>query len=285
MNTPIFVIGSQRSGTTLLCRMLSAHPDIFIKNELPMINSILVSEKTRETILEELESAIGKHYGAPLNEFLKKHGKSKWGVKDPLFTYFLNCLAKHFSDSKFIVIIRDGRAVTNSNMKAWWGVATNAYSGANLWKKEVALQAEFAKLMGEKCITLKYESLLENTEGELKRICLFLEVPFAEKMMYYFESDGFINRNKMNENVFRAVDSSLGDKWRIELTSYQIGVIENIAGEILEKYGYELAGKKVEISTIKKRYFDLHQKIIGELQLQWQLKVKGLMKSWKMPRT
>jgi len=36
MKAPIFIMGTQRAGTTLLTRIMSAHPQMFVQNELDL---------------------------------------------------------------------------------------------------------------------------------------------------------------------------------------------------------------------------------------------------------
>jgi len=61
-------------------------------------------------------------------------------------------------------------------------------------------------------------------------------------------------------------------KWQTELTSYQISVFEAVAGETLLQNQYDLVGEKIAISEVMKTWFSLQQKMLGNVQLYYQLK-------------
>src|SRR5262245_1875577 len=123
MESPIFIVGTQRSGTTLLCRMLTAHPSIFIKNEISDALETFSETSSKEKVLARINADLERTYGSQLEGFLQSAHKTRWGLKEPLLTYRLDSLARNFPDAKLIVIIRDGRAVANSYIKSQWGVA------------------------------------------------------------------------------------------------------------------------------------------------------------------
>jgi len=62
MHSPLFLIGTQRSGTTLLCRMLSAHKDIYIKNEVHM-RTVFAAGASRFDIEKSISDSIKLQYG------------------------------------------------------------------------------------------------------------------------------------------------------------------------------------------------------------------------------
>jgi hypothetical protein len=261
MKPPIFIVGTQRSGTTLLCRMLTAHPNIFIKNELPDIHSIFSTEKSREQIVAEIDAVMQKTYNLGLENFLRKTGKKRWGVKDPGLIYCINCLDRHFPDAKIIIIIRDGRAVANSYITNRWGIAANIYYGAKTWKREVENQLEFAREREKKCFIVKYENIIKNTDFELRRLCRFLEESYAESMHYYY-----------------SIDENIASDWKKRLTKFQINIFEAVAGDMLQKTQYELIGENIKIPKILKLWFYFHQKIVGEIQMQYRLKSSVIQK-------
>jgi hypothetical protein len=61
-------------------------------------------------------------------------------------------------------------------------------------------------------------------------------------------------------------------KWQTELTPYQISVFEAVAGETLLQNQYDLVGEKIAISAVMKMWFSLQQKMLGNVQLHYQLK-------------
>jgi hypothetical protein len=281
MKSPIFIVGTQRSGTTLLCKMLTAHPNIFIKNELPEVASIFSAEKPREQIIAEIDAVMQKTYNLELESLLRKTGKKRWGVKDPGLTYCINCLDRHFPDAKIIIIVRDGRAVAHSYLKNRWGVGTNIYYGAKIWKKEVENQLEFARERENNCFIVKYEDLVKNTDCELKRICTFLDESYSERMVNYYSAENFIKKNNLNKNVFNAIDENIAFEWKKRLTPFQINIFETVAGDALQRNQYDLMGKKIRIPAMLKLWFYLHQKVMGEIQLQYRLKSRRLFdKVW-----
>ena len=272
MQPSIFIVGTQRSGTTLLCRMLTAHPHIFIKNEVTDSSKIFSRDKSKQDIINDINIEIQNSYHENLETFLKNIDKKIFGLKDPRLTYCLDNLVNHFPDARILFIIRDGRAVANSYIKTKWGSATNIYHGAVLWKREVGLHREFIQKNLQKCHMVRYEDLVKNTEKELIDICSFIGQPYSENMKNYSEQPVYIKRNELNKHTFRDIDESIVSKWKNELTPYQISVFEAVAGDTLLQNQYNLVGEKIEISELTKIWFSLQQKILGNVQLHYQLK-------------
>lgn len=114
-----------RSGTTLLRVMLDAHPDIRCGEETRVVPRILglrqqwlktglEAERLKEAGIDEdvLDSALS----AFILEIIVKHGvpAPRLCNKDPFTLRSAVYLRKLFPKAKFILMIRDGRAVVNS---------------------------------------------------------------------------------------------------------------------------------------------------------------------------
>jgi hypothetical protein len=97
-------------------------------------------------------------------------------------------------------------------------------------------------------------------------------------MRNYFAQPTYITKNELNKHVFHDVDEKLLLKWKDELTPYQISVFESVAGEMLSQNQYRLVGEPIKISELKKAWFSVQQKIIGTMQLYYQLKAPAFQK-------
>jgi len=252
--------------------MLTAHPYIFIKNEVTDSCKIFSGNKSKQEIINDINIEIQNAYHENSESFLKKIDKKVLGLKDSSLTYCLDDLVNYFPDARILFIIRDGRAVANSYIKSKWGYATNIYHGAVLWKREVGLHRAFIQKNLQRCHIVRYEDLVRNTEKELIEICSFIGQPYSENMKNYSEQPVYIKRNELNKHTFRGIDESIMSKWKNELTPYQIRVFEAVAGDTLLQNQYSLVGEKIEISELTKIWFSLQQKILGNVQLHYQLK-------------
>lgn len=275
--TPVFLLGTQRSGTTLLTRILTNHPNLYFQNELQM-DGLWEGELTTEIFLKRVTDRIRSVHGVelaitPQDDFI-------WGWKDPLLTFHMDRLAQLFPLAKYVLIIRDGRGVANSYMDNRWGLGTTAYTGALRWQDEVSKQMAFAKKMGDRCLTVRYEDIIADMPGRLAMLCDFMGVPYREEMLDYHSERLEFALNRENRNTTRPPDISLTQKWRTSLSSREIDLIEYVAAETLTRNQYELVGKPIKPSRLELAYYKLHQAIIGELQLLYKWKYRDIFKKW-----
>ena len=272
-NCPIFVIGVDRSGTTLLSLMLDSHPRISIPyeshfiidyyrkresfgdlgsyfNRRQLIKSVLNEPYVREwehqiSIGEvdiekcnSLEESINQIYLAYAQHF----GKDIWGDKTPQYTSEIAILNQMFPNSKFIHLVRDGRDVALSLVKQWWG-ANDFVTAMKYWATKVTSAKKMLNMLPEEqYIELKFEDLVSEPEDQLKRITQFLKVDYQAKMLTNYPikaRDKVGNRIKAHHvNLTEQPLPSQAYKWKKSLKPPNQAIAFEIAGSVLLGLGY-----------------------------------------------
>lgn len=266
----VFILGTQRAGTTLLTRILSAHSEIFIQNEISVEKVFTNFDK--QEILTRMNLQFTLRHGCSVSKLLNLNGKKYWGVKDPEFTEHFEALELFAKESKFVLIVRDGRGVVNSYIENKWGLGTNAYTGAKRWSREIRAQLKFKEKFPDKVLLVRYEDLVSETESIMKKVCMHLEIKYEPEMLNYSKSKASYQRNPSNINTDKRPDKSLMQRWQRKLSEHQINIIEKVSKKELKLFDYEPVGEDVELSPLQIAYYKLHQLAIGEIQIQYQLK-------------
>jgi hypothetical protein len=193
---PIFVIGSPRSGTTLLRLILDSHP------------RISCGEETH--FLRDLEAIVGRNWGLVqtyglerewwLNrirtlyadfqtEVLARSGKTRWAEKDPTYTLHLPFIEELFPDALYVHLLRDGHDVVAS-FKDRWGYASAARAARTEWARYVdAARALGARLPGDRFLELRYEELVTDPVSQGQRLFEYLGEPWDPGVLDFNAAD------------------------------------------------------------------------------------------------
>lgn len=240
--SPIFIVGCDRSGTTLLRLMLIQSPILHIPQESMFIyllkknpeiygdftqsyqrwffiRDLQTNPATPESVtfpifnltLEEAETALAKI--APTNiaqaistlfvASAKKFGKQRWGDKTPRHVKHISPLAAAFPDAKFVHIIRDGRDVAMSIRKVRW--VNNMIEAGQYWCDRVqAGRLAAATLPEHRYTEIYYESLVLEPEKTLQHLCRWLDLEYTPQMLKYYQ-DANQNISQEHSGLFELI--------------------------------------------------------------------------------
>jgi Sulfotransferase family len=263
---PVFVIGTARSGTSLLCTLLRRYLQLSFGTEsqfivrvyrqLPTYGDLrdernlraLVEAIARERCFERwtrrfgfvldanavFEAARGGRPGyagvldAIFSQFARYHGMDRWGDKTPEYNYNLPVLLSLFPQAQFVHIVRDGRDVALSTLRMGFGGA-NIYRVGVAWRRQLLLIQQFlSPLPPDQSVTLRYEQLLSEPVGTLRRLADVLGVEDDPRLMPAIAGD-----------ITSQVRSDNGGKWQAQMPRRQQALFEAVAGDQLRAYGYE----------------------------------------------
>ena len=134
--TPHFIIGCGRSGTTILSKILSAHPDICFLNEprsmwmqtFPNVDVWSVQATSREGKLKmpsPSDTSASKTITSLFYTITEMLGKSNLIEKTPENTFRLEWLDTFFPNCKFVMIkrnpIQTARSISRFQPDTWFG--------------------------------------------------------------------------------------------------------------------------------------------------------------------
>ena len=282
-SAPFFIVYKARSGSTFLADVLARHPQVGIapeSNFIPLalkwarhdyrtiVNEDLIGDLldnlyaeskfaswdlTRSHLVNYLTSVLPARIPEVLTAILKFYcttkypGSSIFGMKKGgWYTENTPLLRKLLPQSKFIHIIRDGRAVFSSSKRA-----IHSYKGISFEVEAAASALRWTRMvktfdrMRSDCnaLEIQYEELITRTEETLKRILTFLEARHdantIEELLEPHQSTFVDERNAhLHPNVGTKPKHSRVDAWKEELTPQEIAAFERIAGPTLLQRGY-----------------------------------------------
>ncbi|MDY6782466.1 MAG: sulfotransferase [Cyanobacteriota bacterium] len=116
---PIFILGSQRSGTTWLARAFEQHPNVAYWHE-PRYVWIWGNFKKPDDLLtaKDLNPKIKKHIIRKFSQFLHQQEKQRLCEKTPSNCLRISFIRAVFPDAKIILLLRDGRSVLRSTRQS-----------------------------------------------------------------------------------------------------------------------------------------------------------------------
>lgn len=195
LHTHVFLVGFPRSGTTLLEQVLAAHGDVEAMEERDCLTRAIDDFVVKAGGLDRLAGLSGKDldpwrkaYWAHAAEFGATPARGVFIDKMPLNSVLLPLIAKLFPNAKILFALRDPRDVVLSCFRRRFGMSVQMYEfltlegAARYYDGVMGLAAICRDLLGLDTHVLRYEDMVGDFEGEMRKACAFLGLAWQEGM-------------------------------------------------------------------------------------------------------
>ena len=281
---PFFILGAPRSGTSLLARMLNSHSDIAVPDEtkifqtfvplLPLYGDLrqpgrlqrLVADVVAwrwvrrmpnppqfDAVLERVaRPELGAVFEAVLSVWAEQQGKACWGDKTPNNLYFWPVIEASFPCAAVVHIVRDGRDVALSQVKAPFGPKTIAMA-AERWVEFVKrIRAIGERFGSNRYVEVRYEDLLARPHATITQVLQLIGQPFDPAVLQFHMDARPVDTDPVNDaNIQRPLQKNNSGKWKSVVMRRKVEVFESIGGAMLEACGYARATTAVPMSPIE----------------------------------
>ncbi len=276
--TPVFVLGCPRSGTTVLYHMLlsagnfavyRAESNVFnllvprfggmrsAADRRSLLNTWLKSKLFRVSGLDagEISEKImdeccggGDFLRIVMDEVAHKQGMTRWAECTPDHLLYMEEIKRQIPDALFIHIIRDGRDVALSYAQQGWSYPLPWDRGERLgvaglyWEWAVRKGREQGRDLGADYQEVRFEDLVANPRPTLSRLGEFID----HDLDYDRIQREAIGSVRQPNTSFAAASNENFDpvaRWRTKMSSEQATEFEALVGEFLQELGYPLVSE------------------------------------------
>lgn len=272
---PLFVVGSGRSGNTLVRRVLLSTGGIYIPPETFVLGDI-IEGWSRTALLTWQErvwlfcARFEKHVFFPtfhldnLNDFAAvaitlppksrslrcliesffgyladAHGSDapRWGDKTPFNTFHLDALDAVFPDAQYLWLVRDGRDVALSYVEA--GLFDTLEDAAERW---VSANGSCAALAARHpgVYRQSYETLVSDPEDNFRTICDWAGLEFSPAMLTASSAPmGDVEALEHHKRVMQPISAGSIGRWKTKLSNDDLARFPKDFGEMMAEMGYD----------------------------------------------
>jgi len=286
--SPIFVVGTGRSGTTLLRFMLSAHPRIYITHEASFYLWEMQAPRGSGAsgILEYYKQTFSFRwlgldpkivdgarpadaYTAVMREKAAQFGRPRFGDKTPGHAGKLQRIFEDYPDARVIHIVRDPRGTALSLSRMPW-------ASRSLYCNAVYCELEWraVKKWRDRVLMIRLEDLLSDGRRTMERVLAHVGEPWDDAVLDHAAHIP----SKTDMPPFPWLESAARPRGAAQaqwssLTPLQIRMIENIAKRVMQEAEYEPAKLDQEPSGLSVFWEKWRQvpETLRYLYTYWQL--------------
>lgn len=246
---PIFIVGLPRAGSTLLEQILSSHSLVEGTMELPEIISTVRALRQQgdsdhatpyHEVLASLDADAVRALGEQYIERTRIHRKTAAPLfidKMPNNFAHIGLIQLALPNAKIIDARRHPLACCFSAFKQHFARGQNfSYSLDDLgryYRDYVGLMAHFDAVLPGRIHRVIYETLVDDTEAEVRRLLDYCGLPFEAQCLRFFENERPV-RTASSEQVRQPIYREGIDHWR----HYEpwLGPLKAALGPVLDAY-------------------------------------------------
>ena len=228
--SPIFIVGFPRSGTTMLEQMLDAHPGMISMDERPFVQRVIDRMQAAglqyPEDLERLDarrcSELREVYWAAVEKVTGQGRRGKRLVdKNPLTMLRLPMLVRLFPNAKIIFALRHPCDVLlscymqNFNAPPFMALCSTLQRLASGYVKAMNFWASHVELMKPDLFEWRYECAMEHFDSNVERLGSFLELGSSAPLRDFSDHarrKGFISTPSYSQVVQPVYTTSIG-RW------------------------------------------------------------------------
>jgi len=272
VSDPFFIVGNDRSGTTMLRLILDRGPDAAIPPEsmflTDLADAFALGGPRTAAEAGELMEAVWNHpkvrlwnlpgpppavpagleptdayrfvVEAPFRAYAAAHGKSRWGDKTPHYVHHVDHLLAIWPQARFVVLVRDGRDVALSLKRMPFG-PNNAWAAAQWWARGIRAGEQAAARHPDRVLVVRYEDLATRPREGVPPVCAFLGLRYEEDMLALERADRskvVAEQASWFPTLFDGVNTGSVGRWERELSARDQRVFARLAGAELARLGY-----------------------------------------------
>ena len=267
MDSNIFLICSERSGSNLITKIINTHPDYSGPSPAHLFRAFLKKEDSRYYGSKpNLLNDVKELWNLKMSDWLYKwndkdfdeainaaqiintiyskeaqlRGKKHSFIKEVKTYKLFEDLLQNFPNSKFVLSVRDPR-----DMALSWSkdpvLRGGVIRASNTWLEDQTAALSLILRYSDRIAFIRYEDLLANTEITLKGMCDKLGINFSRHMLQH------TSKNDENEqldtvswqNLAKPLMTNNYQKFITELREDQIEYIEQKCSGLMEVFGYK----------------------------------------------
>ena len=225
---PIFILGLPRAGSTLLEQILSSHSQVEGTLELPNILALAHRIDGRRRVGEEANypGNLGELTAEQLTEFgeafirdtriHRKLGKAFFIDKMPNNFRHIGLIQLILPNAKIIDARRGAMGCCFSGFKQLFAEGQEFTYGleevGHYYRDYVGLMDHWDRVLPGKVLRVRYEEVVADLEGQVRRLLDFCGLPFEEACLNFHQTDRAV-RTASSEQVRQPIFKSGVDQW------------------------------------------------------------------------